>query len=252
MDQYIRQCVTIDEAKLIEVAERERNLGPAFTECITILPDPNENSPTELDDLFDLWCTEMGEEFIVHSDMKELLGCEYKQFLNLIWYGFGPISFHQTYWLGRNMAGHDILFRDDETQGYPIVFLRKAGQGDPVADSVQAIMEELGDPEIYELPAELENYAPDLIKLEDVAHAVYRRLEKDNAWAEVRRNVVNDLVYPDHLSKCLGLFKEFTTTAKQKGLEAALEEQRHEDDDEVITEEEKARLVLSYLEKAWW
>jgi hypothetical protein len=247
-----RDPVTIDLPRLIDLAKRSRNLAHALVQAITV-DDELLETLRETDDLHerydaldDCYATADGLEYPSHEAVFALSGRTSVPLLTLVWDACGPMSSSTDYYLVTDLAGYDLVFRHDESEGYPVQLVRPTGGSALARGVTQAVCAELSDPAVFDPPTEITNHSPSLLGRDAVAHAIHALIDRRDGWDELRGEIIDDVLYPDHLQKSSGLLRE--ALARQCGDEPWRDSP---EDDEEITQQEKARLLATFMEQRY-
>jgi hypothetical protein len=247
-----RDPVTIDLPRLIDVARRSHNLAHAFVQAITVDDELLETlrETDDLDERYDAlddgYATADGLEYPSHEAVFALLGTTSVPLLTFVWGACGPMSSSTSYCLVIDIAGYDLVFRHDEFEGYPVQLVRPTGGSSMARDVTQAVCGELSDPAAFDPPTEITNHSPSLLGRGAVAQAIHALIDRRDGWVDLRSEIINDVLYPDHLQKSSGLLRE--------ALARHGEDEHWRDgpqDDEEITQQEKARLLATFMEQRY-
>jgi hypothetical protein len=247
-----RDPVSIDLPRLIDVAKSSHNLARAFVQAITVDEDlletlrQTDDLDERYDALDDCYVSADGLEYPSHEAVFALIDRTSVPLLTLGWDAFGPMSSSTSYHLVTDVAGHDLVFRHDEFEGYPVQLIRPKSDSSLARDVTQAVCTELSDPAVFDPPTEIINHSPSLLGRGAVAHALYALIDRREGWHDLRGEIINDVLYPDHLQKSSGLLRE--------ALARHGEDEHWRDgpqDDEEITQQEKARLLATFMEQRY-
>ncbi len=262
MDEIDReqQLVTIDLGRLIAVARRLRNLAPAFDRAVARNREAEERLQDEWSGWEDTYEYGSGERYLDPDQVFGLVDRTPTGLLSLVWNWCGPCSSDVSYYAVEDVAGWNIVYRsdDDGLDGLPIVAMARVTTERLQETIVRGLRRELGDPQLFNIPDWIELYDADLFPV--VARALWQCFETGNQWPALRREIVEDTLYPDHLNRCMTELKAFVhagsagETPEERFQLAGewLDRQRDpaSDGPEVpITEQDKVRLLEEYLRR---
>ncbi len=264
MDEIDReqQLVTIDLGRLIAVARRLRNLAPAFDRAVgNRAVARNREAEERLEgEWIDTHEYGSGERYLDPDQVFGLVDRTPTSLLSLVWNWCGPCSSDVSYYAVEDVAGWNIVYRsaDDGLDGLPIVAMARVTTERLQETIVRGLRRELGDPQLFNIPDWIELYDADLFPV--VARALWQCFETGNQWPALRREIVEDTLYPDHLNRCMTELKAFVhagsagETPEERFQLAGewMDRQRDpaSDGPEVpITEQDKVRLLEEYLRR---
>jgi hypothetical protein len=249
--------VTLDVDRFFGIVRAEQNLAPAFARALVVDRDLLErlDEAGKLTPEQDTWYNM--ESYLVDCEWPcpdfeifEALGATNpERLLSFDWTGFGPMSWSRSSYFTFGFLGYDIAFSLDEAEGYPVQLLELAGGADFERAAAAAVLAELTGSESFGLPSRIENHVPGLISVEDVARAVGRRLEADDAWANLRALFVDEALYGSPVEMSLARLRTALSSIVPQTGESRPSES--EGEEVPITEEDKVRLLVTYMERRY-
>ena len=247
--------VVVDVDRFMEIVHSERNLAPAFGKALEVDQELFERLYLE-DELtpeqekwygMDLYQVDCEWPCPVFEIFGALGATDPESLLSFVWTSFGPISWSRSSCLTRGLLGYDVAFSLDEAEGYPVLLLQKTGQPGFEQAAAAALCAELAASESFGLPSLIENHVPGLIPKSDVAAAVHRRLEADDAWVALRALIIDEALYEGPVEMSRARLRSALSRIDPESGELLPDPE--EGKAVPIVQEDKQRLLASYMER---
>ncbi len=253
-----RPAVELDQHAFFGALLRTGNLLTAFDETarideerLNLLAETNELTP--LEEIFqspddNYVCFEGPPNGPPPDAIGELLGGTAGCIMTFFFESGGPMCSTSRFYVAEDVCGYDVVFRQDEWSGYPLIGILRAGVDDSGQGLRSLVLGHLVHDEAAGFPpSSIENFGSRLSK-EDLAAALYHRLEQCDGWYDFERQLALDIKYP--ILKPPEVMLQRTLAHLLETSDLAVSEK--DDENTGMTEARKLQLVVLYFSRGQW